>query len=305
MNPCDLRVQLPGLDMKNPILTASGTFGMGQDYRQLYPLSVLGALTTKAITLESRVGNPMPRIAETPAGMLNAIGLMNPGVEAVEESLSQLADEPVAVLANIAGSTEEEYVETARRVSRMRGVDALEVNISCPNVRHGGMAFGTDPVQVERLTRLIREVSAVPVYMKLSPNVTDITELARAAEAGGADGLTLINTLLGMRLDLRTGRPILANGTGGLSGPAIKPVAIRMVYQVYRAVQIPLIGMGGIATVEDVLEFLYAGAQAVSIGTAQFSDPLLCPKLVQELPELLLTHGFASVREAVGFAHRS
>lgn len=300
----DLKISLPGLELKNPIMTASGTFGFGEEYGQLYDLALLGGLTTKAVTPEPRRGNPMPRIAETPAGMLNAIGLQNPGMVAVKPKIEKLAGENLAVLVNIAGHTEEEYEEVARVVSRYPGCDALEVNISCPNVSEGGMAFGTSPAVVERLTRKIKEVSAVPVYMKLSPNVTDITELARAAEAGGADGLTLINTLLGMRLDLNTGRPLLANKTGGLSGPAIKPVAVRMIYQVYQAVKLPLIGMGGIATVEDVLEFLYAGASAVSIGTAQFTQPLLAPKLAAELPALLKEHGFTSAAAAIGYAHR-
>lgn len=300
----DLRVELPGLSMKNPLMTASGTFGFGEEYGALYPLRLLGGLTTKAVTKEARRGNPMPRIAETPGGMLNAIGLMNPGCEAVKEKLSRLAREDTAVLVNIAGSTEEEYLYTADCVSKMEGVTALEVNISCPNVKAGGITFGQDPLLVESLTRKLKSVTDLPIYMKLSPNVTDIVSLARAAEAGGADGLSMINTLLGMRLDLAKGRPIIQNGTGGLSGPCIKPVAIRMIYQVYRAVKIPIIGMGGIMTAEDVLEFLYAGASAVAVGTANFIHPYIMPQLVATLPQVLRKYGFTSVKQAVGFAHR-
>lgn len=300
----DLSVDLPGLKMKNPILTASGTFGFGEDYAKLYDLSILGSMTTKAVSIEPRRGNPMPRIAETPAGMLNAIGLQNPGFEAAQHKINALRAYDLPILVNVAGHSFEEYIEVTKALSDLESVDALEINISCPNVREGGITFGTSAQMVEELTAKIKKVSKKPIYMKLSPNVTDIVELAKAAEAGGADGLSLINTLLGMRLNLQTGKPILANGTGGLSGPAIKPVAIRMIYQVAKAVSLPIIGMGGASTVEDVLEFLYAGASCVAIGTANFTNPMVCPEIIQKLPEALAKHGFQSAREAIRFSHR-
>nr|WP_276324710.1 dihydroorotate dehydrogenase [Mageeibacillus indolicus] len=301
----DMRVSLPGLNLKNPILTASGTFGFGEEYGELYDLSCLGTITTKAVTLEPRTGNGMPRVTETYGGMLNAIGLTNPGIAAVKQKIAALRKYNLPLLVNIAGNSESEYLQVAAEMSECPGVGALEVNISCPNVKQGGITFGQDPAMVERLTSKIKTVSKCPVYMKLSPNVTDIIVLAKAAEAGGADGLSLINTLLGMRLDLKTGKPVLANGTGGLSGPAIKPVAVRMIYQVYRAVKIPLIGMGGVMTAEDALEMMYAGAGAVAVGTANFVNPFVCPEIIAGLAELLHQHGFASAAAAVGYAHQT
>jgi dihydroorotate dehydrogenase (NAD+) catalytic subunit len=283
-----LRIQLPGLDLKNPVMPASGCFGFGREFAKLYNLSQLGAIMIKATTVEPRFGNPTPRVAETPAGMLNAIGLQNPGLTKVmSEELPWLEQFDVPIIANIAGSKEEDYVEVAKHISTAPNVKALELNISCPNVKEGGISFGTDPLIAKRLTKRVKEVSSVPVYVKLSPNVSNIVSMAKAVEDGGADGLTMINTLVGMRIDTRTGRPILANETGGLSGPAIKPIAIRMIYEVSQYVTLPIIGMGGIQSVEDVLEFFFAGASAVAIGTANFVDPYICPKLINELEQVL------------------
>jgi dihydroorotate dehydrogenase (NAD+) catalytic subunit len=298
----NLTLNLPGLTMKNPIMPASGCFAFGQEYAQFYDLNLLGAIAIKAATREPRFGNPTPRVAETTAGMLNAIGLQNPGVEKICQKeipdLKQLCDTPI--LANIAGSTEEDYVEVARTLGSGEHVSALELNISCPNVKEGGMAFGTDPDIAARLTEKVKQVSNVPVYVKLSPNVTDIVGMAKAIEQAGADGLSMINTLLGMRLDRKTGKPTLANRTGGLSGPAIKPVAIRMIYEVSQVVSIPIIGMGGIQTVDDVIEFLMAGASAVAIGTANFVDPFVCPTLVEALPAALEERGVSDIKELIG-----
>lgn len=296
-----LNMELPGLTLKNPIMPASGCFGFGREYSQFYDLSMLGAIMIKAATVEPRFGNPTPRVAETNAGMLNAIGLQNPGLEKIiAEELPWLSQYDVPIIANIAGSVEEDYVKVAREISQAPNVCALELNISCPNVKTGGIAFGTIPEVAKQLTRKVKEVSAVPVYVKLSPNVTNIVEMAKAVEAGGADGLTMINTLVGMSLDLKTGKPILANGTGGLSGPAIKPVAVRMIYEVSQAVSIPIIGMGGIQSAEDVIEFFYAGASAVAVGTANFIDPFVCPTIIEELPLLLKKLGFEHISECRG-----
>jgi dihydroorotate dehydrogenase (NAD+) catalytic subunit len=296
-----LAVELPGLSLKNPIMPASGCFGFGREYAQFYDLSKLGAIMIKATTKEPRFGNPTPRVAETPSGMLNAIGLQNPGLEKVmEEELPWLAQFDVPIIANVAGSTMEEYVEVAKHISKAPNVHALELNISCPNVKKGGIAFGTVPEIAAELTKLVKEVSEVPVYVKLSPNVTNIVEMAKAIEAAGADGLTMINTLLGMRIDVKTAKPILANRTGGLSGPAIKPIAIRMIYEVSQAVSIPIIGMGGVQSAEDVIEFFYAGASAVAIGTANFIDPFVCPNIIDKLPALLDELGIDHISECMG-----
>jgi dihydroorotate dehydrogenase (NAD+) catalytic subunit len=296
-----LDVVLPGLNLKNPIMPASGCFGFGLEYSGFYDLSVLGAIMIKATTVEQRFGNPSPRVAETHAGMLNAIGLQNPGLEKVlGEELPRLSQYDVPIIANVAGSIEEDYVTVAKEISKAPNVHALELNISCPNVKTGGIAFGTIPEVAKQLTRKVKEVSDVPVYVKLSPNVTNIVEMAKAVEDGGADGLTMINTLVGMRLDLKTGKPILANRTGGLSGPAVKPVAIRMIYEVSQAVSIPIIGMGGIQSAEDVIEFFYAGASAVAVGTANFVDPFVCPTIIEELPILLDKLGYEHINECKG-----
>ncbi len=282
-------------------MPASGCFGFGREYSQFYDLSKLGAIMIKATTPEPRFGNPTPRVAETDAGMLNAIGLQNPGLEKViSEELPFLNGYDVPIIANIAGSQVEDYVKVAREISKSPNVKALELNISCPNVKEGGITFGTDPEIAKGVTKAVKEVSEVPVYVKLSPNVTDIVEMAKAVEAGGADGLTMINTLIGMRLNLKTGKPIIANKTGGLSGPAIKPVALRMIYEVSQQVSIPIIGMGGISSAEDVIEFFYAGASAVAVGTANFVDPFICPTIIEELPALLDQLGYNHISECRG-----
>lgn len=300
-----LAVELPGLSLKNPIMPASGCFGFGKEYAKLYDLSKLGAIMIKATTLETRLGNPTPRVAETAAGMLNAIGLQNPGLEKViAEELKWLEQYDVPIIANVAGTLTEDYVEVAKHISKSKNVKALELNISCPNVKCGGITFGTDAAIAAELTAAVKAVSEVPVYVKLSPNVTDIGEIARAVEAAGADGITMINTLIGMRLDSRTGKPVIANGTGGLSGPAVKPVALRMVYEVAKQVSIPIIGMGGITTVDDVIDFMSAGASAVAVGTANFVDPFVCPNIIDQLPEKLDWLGYQNVTELTGRSHR-
>lgn len=297
----DVSVKLPGLQLKNPIIPASGCFGFGREFAQLYDLSRLGGIAIKSATLHSRLGNPTPRVAETPMGMLNAIGLQNPGVKVImEKELPWLAQFDTEIIANVAGASEEEYVEVVRALNASSVVKAYELNISCPNVKHGGIGLGTTPELAAHVTRMVKEAARKPVYVKLSPNVTDIVAIAKAVEEAGADGLVLINTLMGMRLDLRSAKPILANVTGGLSGPAIKPVAIRMVYQVAQAVHIPIIGVGGITCAEDVLEFLYAGASAVEVGAQNFVDPYCCVKIIDELPDVLRKYGIHSVEEAIG-----
>lgn len=296
-----LNIELPGLSLKNPIIPASGCFGFGREFASLYDLSLLGGIMIKATTLEARFGNPTPRVAETGAGMLNAIGLQNPGLKGVlEHELPWLEQFDPPIIANVAGSQVDDYVEVAKQISQASNVHALELNISCPNVKTGGIAFGTDPEMAATLTKAVKEVSSVPVYVKLSPNVANIVEIAKAIESAGADGLTMINTLIGMRLDLKTGKPILANKTGGLSGPAVKPVAIRMVHEVSQAVSIPIIGMGGVQSAEDVLEFLLAGASAVAVGTANFVNPFICPEIIDELPNVLAAYGYSSVEECIG-----
>jgi len=300
-----LAIELPGLSLKNPIMPASGCFGFGKEYARLYDLSKLGAIMIKATTLETRLGNPTPRVAETSSGMLNAIGLQNPGLEKViSDELVWLEQFDTPIIANVAGTLTEDYVEVAKHISKSKNVHALELNISCPNVKCGGITFGTDPSIAAELTAAVKAVSTVPVYVKLSPNVTDVGEIARAVEAAGADGITMINTLIGMRLDTRTGKPVIANGTGGLSGPAVKPVALRMVYEVAKQVSIPIIGMGGIANVDDVIDFMSAGASAVAVGTANFVDPFVCPTIIDQLPEKLDWLGLNHVSELTGRSHR-
>ncbi|MFS0590667.1 dihydroorotate dehydrogenase [Cytobacillus horneckiae] len=296
-----INISLPGLNLKNPIMPASGCFGFGREFSQLYDLSELGAIMIKATTLSPRFGNPTPRVAETSAGMLNAIGLQNPGLERViNEELKWLEQHNVPIIANVAGSTEEDYVAVAKAISKAKNVHALELNISCPNVKTGGIAFGTIPEVAKDLTKKVKDVSQVPVYVKLSPNVTNIVEMAKAVEQGGADGLTMINTLVGMRIDIKTGLPVIANKTGGLSGPAIKPVAIRMIHEVSQQVSLPIIGMGGVQTAEDVIEYFYAGASAVAVGTANFVDPFVCPNIIKELPALVEQLGFDHISECTG-----
>ncbi|KIL44825.1 dihydroorotate dehydrogenase [Jeotgalibacillus soli] len=283
-----LAIELPGLSLKNPIMPASGCFGFGKEYSQFYDLSELGAIMIKATTKEARFGNPTPRVAETSSGMLNAIGLQNPGLDHVmANELPWLTQFDVPIIANVAGSTLEDYIDVARVISTAENVKALELNISCPNVKDGGIAFGTDPKTARELTARVKEVSEVPVYVKLSPNVTSITEMALAVEEGGADGLTMINTLVGMRLDRKTGNPIIANKTGGLSGPAIKPVAIRMVYEVSQRTALPIIAMGGVQDSYDVVDYLSAGASAVAVGTQNFVDPFACPAIIEDLSKIV------------------
>ncbi|MGN1275586.1 MAG: dihydroorotate dehydrogenase [Floccifex sp.] len=297
----DISVKLPGLNLKNPIIPASGCFGFGKEFAEIYDLSILGGIAIKSATPKERFGNPTPRIAETPMGMLNAIGLQNKGVDSIiENELPFLAQYDTEIIANVAGASEEDYVEVIQKLNNQSVIKAFELNISCPNVKHGGIGLGTNPELAAHVTRMCKEAAKKPVYVKLSPNVTDIVSIAKAVEKAGADGLVLINTLLGMRIDLKTGKPLLANVTGGLSGPAIKPVAIRMVYQVAQAVSIPIIGVGGITCAQDVLEFLNAGASAVEVGAQNFVDPMVCPKIIEELPKVLVQYGYTSLQDAIG-----
>ncbi|MBR3584452.1 MAG: dihydroorotate dehydrogenase [Oscillospiraceae bacterium] len=300
-----LSVTLCGIELENPVIPASGTFGYGKEFSELYDLDVLGSISFKGTTLQPREGNPLPRIAEAPSGMINSVGLQNPGIAAViREELPQLRQRfHKPVMANISGFSVEEYVESCERLDQIEQVGWLEVNISCPNVHGGGMSFGTDPKQAAAVTSAVRAVTRKPVIMKLTPNVTDIAEIARACEGAGADGLSLINTVTAMRIDLRTRRPVLANVTGGLSGPAVFPIALRAVWQVYQAVSIPLIGLGGISSAEDVIEMMLAGATAVEIGAANLRDPLICPKIIAALPEAMDRYGIRTLKELTGGAH--
>lgn len=296
----DLSVDLCGVRLKNPVIAASGTFGFGREYDELYDISSLGGVSVKGLSLRPRLGNPPPRIAETPSGMLNAVGLQNPGVERfIEEDLPWLLGKDVAVIANITGTTVEEYARMAERLAPT-GVHLLEMNISCPNVHEGGAAFGVRPESVYAITRAVKARARQPLIVKLTPNVADITENALAAEEAGADALSMINTLTGVAVDVRTRRMILANNTGGLSGPAVRPVALRMVWQCAKKVRIPIVGMGGIQSGEDAAAFLLCGARAVMVGTANFTDPLACPRIVRELEGYCASQGVASVGELVG-----
>ena len=300
-----LSVTLCGIALDNPVIPASGTFGYGKEFSEFYDLDVLGSLSFKGTTLFPREGNPLPRIAEAPSGMLNAVGLQNPGAEAVlrEElpALRRRFHKPV--MANISGFSIDDYAWTCAMLEQDESVGWLEVNISCPNVHGGGMSFGTDPKQAAAVTAAVRKVTKKPVIMKLTPNVTDITEIARACEAAGADGLSLINTVTALRIDLKTRRPVLKNVTGGLSGPAVFPIALRAVWQVYEAVKIPIVGLGGIASAEDVIEMMLAGATAVEVGAANLRDPLACPKIIEALPEAMDRYGIRELKELTGGAH--
>ncbi len=301
-----LEINIPGLKLKNPIIPASGTFGFGYEFSRFYDINILGSMMLKGTTLESRFGNPTPRVAETPSGMLNAIGLQNPGAKAVMEvelgKLRPLYNDKV--IANIAGNSPEEYAECARLLSSHDMVGALELNISCPNVKHGGIQFGTDPDMAYELVKAVKAKSSKPVYVKLSPNVTDIVKMAQAVERAGADGITMINTLIGMRFDLKTGKPIIANKTGGLSGPAIYPVALRMIYQVYKAVNIPIIGMGGVSSAYDVIEMMSAGASAVAVGTMNLVDPFICEKIINDLPMVMDELKINDLKDIIGRSHK-
>lgn len=296
----DLTVNIAGVEFKNPVVTASGTFGFGREYSEFYPLREIGGLSCKGITLKPRMGNPPPRIAETPSGILNAVGLQNPGVDHfIERDLPWLKEQETVVIANIAGNTPEEYAQMAEKLSES-SVDMIEMNISCPNVKHGGVQFGTSCQSVGAITREVRAHCKKPLMVKLSPNVSDIAEIARAAEGEGADVLSLINTLTGMRIDINTRRPIIRNNTGGLSGPAVFPVAVRMVWQTAGAVKIPVVGMGGISTWQDAVEMMMAGASAIQVGTALFSDPYAPLKIKEGLNRYLDDQGIASVAELAG-----
>ncbi len=302
----DLSVEIAGLKLKNPVLTASGTFGFGLEYADVVDLRRLGAIVTKSVTLQPRAGNPPPRVYETPSGMLNAIGLQNPGLETVlAEKLPALAEYGVPVVVSIAGEAIEEYVELARCLDASPHVAALEINISCPNVKRGGMQFGTDATLTRELVEQVRQATALPLITKLSPNVTDIVSIARAAVEAGSDALSLINTLLAMSIDVERARPRLGNVTGGLSGPAIKPVAVRMVWEVAGAVSVPLIGMGGIMTAADALEFILAGATAVAVGTGTFVSPAAPTAIIEGLKDYCVRHGVNRISELVGKAQRT
>ena len=292
-----LSVDLCGIKLDNPVIPASGCFGYGYEFAELYDINILGTFSFKGTTKDPRFGNPTPRIAECPAGMLNAVGLQNPGVDKViSEELPKLkAVFHKKVMANVSGFSVDDYVYTCQKLDREEQVGWLEVNISCPNVHGGGMSFGTDPAMAAAVTRAVKAVTKKPVIVKLSPNVTDIVAVAKAVEDAGADGVSLINTLLGMRMDLKTKKPLLANVTGGLSGPAIFPVAVRMVYAVSRAVSIPVVGMGGVSSAEDVLEMLAAGATAVEVGAANLRDPFACKKIIEDLPAAMDRYGIENL----------
>ncbi|MCR4624967.1 MAG: dihydroorotate dehydrogenase [Lachnospiraceae bacterium] len=301
----DIRTELSGIKLDNPIIPASGTFGFGAEFSHLYDINILGSFSFKGTTKEPRFGNPTPRIAECREGMINSVGLANPGIDKVisEElpALREIFHKPI--IANISGFSVDEYKYCCDRINKEDQVEIIEVNISCPNVHAGGMAFGTSPDAAAEVTAAVKSVTDKPVYMKLSPNVTSITDIAKACEAAGADGISLINTLLGMRIDIRRGRPVIANKMGGFSGPAIFPVAVRMIYQVYDAVNIPIIGMGGVSTAEDVIEMMMAGASAVEVGAQNLVDPYVCPKIIERLPILCKELGIEKLTDIIGKAH--
>lgn len=299
------KVKLCGIELDNPIIPASGTFGFGYEFAELYDINILGSLSFKGTTLNPRFGNPTPRIAECASGMLNAVGLQNPGVDMVIErelpKLREVFKKPT--MANVSGFSLDEYVQTVKKLNTQGDIGWFEVNISCPNVHGGGMSFGTSPEMAETVTKAVREVTKKPIIIKLSPNVTDIVSIAKACEAGGADGISMINTLMGMRIDLKTRKPILANKTGGFSGPAIKPVAVRMIYQVYDAVKIPIVGMGGVSTAEDVIELMLAGATAVEVGAENLVNPYACRDIILDLPRVMEKYRINSLEEIIGGAH--
>ena len=296
----DLSVKIAGVELKNPVMTCSGTFGSGEEYSEFVDLNGLGAVVTKGIASEPWNGNPTPRVCEVTGGMLNAIGLQGPGIDVfVKRDIPFLRQYDTKIIVNICGHTIEDYIDVTERLAD-QPVDMLEINISCPNVHEGGKAFGQDPAMVQKVTEAVKRVAKQPVIMKLTPNVTDITEIARAAEAGGADALSLINTLTGMKIDIHRRSFVLANKSGGMSGPAIKPVAVRMVYQTARAVKVPVIGMGGIACADDAIEFLLAGASAVAVGTANFIDPYVTAEIVDGIRDYMLRYGVERVTDLVG-----
>ena len=298
----DLSVSLSGLELDNPIIPASGTFGFGYEFAEHYDINILGSIAIKGTTKEARYGNELPRIAETPAGMLNSVGLQNPGVsDVIQNELPKL--EKVfkkKVLANVSGFSKEEYVEVAEQLDKQDIVGIIELNISCPNVHGGGAAFGCDPKLAAEITKAVKDVCKKPVYVKLTPNVTDIVEIAKACEGAGADGLVLINTVLAARFDIKTGKPILDNVTGGLSGPAVLPIALRAVYQVASATKLPIIGCGGVDSAESAIEMLSAGATAIEVGAANCTDPLACKKIIEDLPQAMEKIGCRSISEIIG-----
>ena len=304
MAEVNTKVNLLGIELDNPIIPASGTFGFGYEFAELYDINILGTFSFKGTTREARFGNPTPRIAETPSGMLNAVGLQNPGVDKViAEELPKLKKVfNKKVMANVSGFSVEEYVETCAKLDKEEQVGFLEVNVSCPNVHGGGMSFGTDPVAVSKVVREVKKVVTKPVIIKLSPNVSDIVSIAKACEDAGADGVSLINTLLGMKIDLKTRKPLLKNTTGGLSGPAVFPVAVRMVYQVAKAVKIPIVGMGGVSSAEDVIEMMLAGATAVEVGAANLVNPFACKEIIEDLPKVMQKYGITSLQDIIGGA---
>ena len=300
-----LSTRLCGIPLDNPVIPASGTFGYGYEFAELYDINILGTFSFKGTTREPRFGNPTPRIAECPAGMINAVGLQNPGVaRVIAEELPRLAacfHKPV--MANVSGFSVDDYADTCRLLDAQPQVGWLEVNVSCPNVHGGGMSFGTDPAAAAEVTRAVKRATHKPVIVKLSPNVTDIVSVARACEDAGADGISLINTLLGMRIDLKTRRPVIANTMGGLSGPAVFPVALRMVYQVSKALSVPVVGMGGVSSAEDVIEMMLAGAAAVEVGAANLVNPWACKRIIEDLPAALDKYGIKTLAEIIGGAH--
>lgn len=298
------KVTLSGWTLDNPVIPASGTFGYGDEFKDFYDINILGTFSFKGTTKEPRFGNPTPRIAECREGLINSVGLQNPGIEAVinEELPKMKKFFDKKVIANISGFSLDEYVYCCEKIDKEDQVGIIEVNISCPNVHGGGMAFGTDPKAAADITRAVKAVTTKPVYIKLSPNVTDIVSIAKACEEAGADGVSLINTLLGMRINLKTGKPIIANTMGGFSGPAIFPVALRMVYQVSHAVNIPVIGMGGVSTAEDVIEMMYAGATAVQVGAANLKNPYACKEIIEDLPRVMEKYGIKDLNDIIGKA---
>ena len=302
----NLKVNLAGVELKNPIIPASGTFGYGREYAELYDLNILGSFSWKGTTGQMRLGNPQPRIAEMTGGMLNAVGLQNPGMDAVIEhevpNIAKIFQGPV--IANVGGFSIDEYVENCRKLETVDQVKLLEVNISCPNVHAGGKNFGCDPVAAAEVTAAVKAATSKPVFMKLTPNVTDIAEIARACEDAGADGVCLINTLLGMRINLNTKKPLIANRTGGVSGPAVFPVAVRMVWDVFEAVKIPIIGCGGVSSAEDAAEMMLAGATAVEVGAANLKDPFACKNIIEALPSVCERLGVENISDLTGLAHR-
>ncbi len=299
------KVTLSGLTLDNPVIPASGTFGFGYEFAELYDINILGSLSLKGTTREPRFGNPTPRIAECTGGLINSVGLQNPGIDQViAQELPKLrACFQKPFIANISGFSLEEYTECCARIDKEEGVGLIEVNVSCPNVHNGGMAFGTTPESAAQVTKAVKAVTSKPVYIKLSPNVTDIASIAKACEEAGADGISLINTLLGMRIDLKTRKPVIANTMGGFSGSAIFPVALRMVYQVYEAVNIPVIGMGGVSSARDVLEMMLAGASAVQVGAANLVNPFACKEIIETLPQEMDTLGIQDLTTIIGGAH--